>query len=101
MRHTTPEVVSLMAVLEIPLSYFLAYLSFGQRPDVLGGVGAALIFSAVVIVNTDFDGKCGGNGKNDEERKDHENSVENGLTSIELITEDRPLIFDKTRENGE
>ena len=101
MRHTTPEVVSLMAVLEIPLSYFLAYLSFGQWPDVLGGVGAGLIFFAVVIVNINFDGKCGGIGNDEERRKDVKNSVEINASAKESVVEDRPLIIREARENRE
>ena len=51
LRHFSAEMVSLFATLEIPFSYLGAFLVCGQRPDILGGLGAAMIFSALIIVN--------------------------------------------------
>ena len=51
LRHVSAEMLSLFATLEIPFSYLGAFLLCGQRPDVLGGLGASMIFSALIIVN--------------------------------------------------
>ena len=51
LRHFSAEMVSLFATLEIPFAYVGAFLVCGQKPDGLGGLGAAMIFSALIIVN--------------------------------------------------
>ena len=60
LRHVSAEVVSLFATLEIPLSYICAFFAFGQTPDILGGVGAFMIFTALVIVNCNNLGSLSG-----------------------------------------